>query len=107
MLYTYSRRHYLSSNTFKCEQVHLVNKVSRLLQPSVIYIDGGEKPFLKKVPKTDKTDPKRLKKDLPKIVKGISQDDQVGHKNHIFTYACFHLWTSNITYTLYVRQIFL
>jgi len=61
-----------------------VNKVSRLLQPSVIYIDGGEKPFLKKVPKTDKTDPKRLKKDLPKIVKSISQDDQVGHKNHIF-----------------------
>jgi hypothetical protein len=55
-----------------------VNKVSRLLQPSVIYIDGAEKPFLKKVPKTDKTDPKRLKKDLPKIVKGISQDDQVG-----------------------------
>jgi fatty acid synthase len=49
-----------------------------LLQPSVIYIDGAEKPFLKKVPKTDKTDPKRLKKDLPKIVKGISQDDQVG-----------------------------
>ncbi|PSN29758.1 IQ and AAA domain-containing protein 1 [Blattella germanica] len=35
------------------------------------------KPFLKKVPKTDKTDPKRLKKDLPKIVKGISQDDQI------------------------------
>ncbi|KAJ4427993.1 hypothetical protein ANN_24006 [Periplaneta americana] len=57
--------------------VHLVNKVSRLLQPSVIYMDGAEKPFLKKVPKTDKTDPKRLKKDLPKIVKGISQDDQI------------------------------
>ncbi|KAJ9582282.1 hypothetical protein L9F63_003411, partial [Diploptera punctata] len=56
--------------------VHLVNKVSRLLQPSVIYMDGAEKPFLKKVPKTDKTDPKRLKKDLPKIVKGINQDDQ-------------------------------
>jgi hypothetical protein len=49
----------------------------------VIYIDGGEKPFLKKVPKTDKTDPKRLKKDLPKIVKSITQDDQVGHENHI------------------------
>lgn len=40
-------------------------------------MDGGEKPFLKKVPKTDKTDPKRLKKDLPKIVKGITQEDQV------------------------------
>ncbi|KAK9503007.1 hypothetical protein O3M35_011672 [Rhynocoris fuscipes] len=32
---------------------------------------------MKKVPKTDKTDPKRLKKDLAKIVKGITQDDQV------------------------------
>jgi hypothetical protein len=63
---------------WKHEQVHLVNKVSRLLQPSVIYIDNAEKTFLKKVPKTDKTDPKRLKKDLPKIVKGISHDDQVG-----------------------------
>ncbi|XP_047113172.1 dynein regulatory complex protein 11 [Schistocerca piceifrons] len=57
--------------------VHLVNKVSRLLQPSVIYMDGAEKPFLKKVPKTDKTDPKRLKKDLPKLVKGIAPEDQI------------------------------
>ncbi|KAG8247235.1 Dynein regulatory complex protein 11 [Homalodisca vitripennis] len=56
---------------------HLVSKVSRLLQPSVIYMDGAEKPFLKKVPKTDKTDPKRLKKDLPKLVKSIGPDDQV------------------------------
>jgi hypothetical protein len=68
---------------WKSVQVHLVNKVSRLLQPSVIYIDGAEKPFLKKVPKTDKTDPKRLKKDLPKIVKGISQDDQVRMLNPV------------------------
>ncbi|RZF48213.1 hypothetical protein LSTR_LSTR006180 [Laodelphax striatellus] len=57
--------------------VHLVSKVSRLLQPSVIYMDGAEKPFLKKVPKTDKTDPKRLKKDLPKLLKSISLEDQV------------------------------
>ncbi|GLH14336.1 Spastin [Gryllus bimaculatus] len=57
--------------------VHLVNKVSRLLQPAIIYMDGAEKPFMKKVPKTDKTDPKRLKKDLPKIVKGIGPEDQI------------------------------
>nr|CAD7425193.1 unnamed protein product [Timema monikensis] len=57
--------------------VHLVNKVARLLQPAVIYMDGAEKPFLKKVPKTDKTDPKRLKKDLPKIVKNIGPEDQI------------------------------
>jgi len=49
--------------------IHLVVKVSRLLQPSVIYMDNAERPFVKKIPKTDKSDPKRLKKDLPKIVK--------------------------------------
>lgn len=50
--------------------LHLVNKVSRLLQPSIIYMDSAEKPFMKKTAKGDKTDPKRLKKDLPKLVKG-------------------------------------
>lgn len=50
--------------------LHLVNKVSRLLQPSVIYMDVAEKPFMKKTAKGDKTDPKRLKKDLPRLVKG-------------------------------------
>nr|CAH7712986.1 unnamed protein product [Callosobruchus chinensis] len=49
--------------------MHLVTKVARLLQPSVIYMDNAERPFVKKIPKTDKTDPKRLKKDLPKMVK--------------------------------------
>lgn len=49
--------------------IHLVMKVSRLLQPSIIFMDNCERPFVKKIPKTDKTDPKRLKKDLPKIVK--------------------------------------
>lgn len=50
--------------------LHLVTKVSRLLQPAVIWMDDAEKPFVKKIPKTDKTDPKRLKKDLIKIIKG-------------------------------------
>lgn len=40
-------------------------------------MEGAEKPFVKKVPKTDKTDPKRLKKDLPKLVKGITSEDKV------------------------------
>ncbi|KAK6634164.1 hypothetical protein RUM44_004772 [Polyplax serrata] len=40
-------------------------------------MNGAEKPFMKKVPKTDKTDPKRLKKDLPKLVKGFSPEDQI------------------------------
>lgn len=53
--------------------IHLVMKVSRLLQPSVIWMDEADKPFVKKIPKTDKTDPKRLKKDLVKIIKGKSK----------------------------------
>ncbi|XP_032521307.2 IQ and AAA domain-containing protein 1-like [Danaus plexippus] len=57
--------------------IHLVMKVSRLLQPSVIWMDDAEKPFVKKIPKTDKTDPKRLKKDLVKIIKGICPEDCV------------------------------
>ncbi|XP_063979762.1 dynein regulatory complex protein 11 [Diachasmimorpha longicaudata] len=57
--------------------LHLISKVSRLLQPSVIFMDGAEKPFVKKVPKTDKTDPKRLKKDLPKLVKSFTNEDRV------------------------------
>ena len=52
-------------------------KLSRLLQPSVIFMEGAEKPFIKKVSKTDKTDPKRLKKDLPKLVKSITSEDRV------------------------------
>ncbi|KAK5643004.1 hypothetical protein RI129_009171 [Pyrocoelia pectoralis] len=57
--------------------IHLVLKVSRLLSPAVIYMDNAERPFVKKIPKTDTTDPKRLKKDLPKIVKNFSPDERV------------------------------
>ncbi|CAG0899288.1 unnamed protein product, partial [Darwinula stevensoni] len=57
--------------------VHLVNKVSRLMQPSVIWMDDAEKAFLKRVPRGDKTEPRRLRKELPKLVKAITADDQV------------------------------
>lgn len=57
--------------------LHLVSKVSRLLQPSVIYMDDAERPFVKKVPKGDRTDPKRLKKDLPKLIRNICAEDRV------------------------------
>lgn len=40
-------------------------------------MDDAEKPFVKKVAKMDKTDPKRLKKDLPKLVKSITGEDRV------------------------------
>lgn len=40
-------------------------------------MDDAEKPFVKKVAKTDKTDPKRLRKDLPKLVKSITGEERI------------------------------
>ncbi|KAI4872327.1 hypothetical protein NFI96_027755 [Prochilodus magdalenae] len=58
--------------------LHMVFKVARLMQPSVIWIGEAEKMFYKKVPKEEKElDPKRLKKDLPKILKSIKGGDRV------------------------------
>ncbi|KAM9797036.1 dynein regulatory complex protein 11 [Syngnathus typhle] len=58
--------------------LHLVFKVARLMQPAVILIDGAEKMFYKKVPKEEKPlEPKRLKKDLPKALKLIKEEDRV------------------------------
>ncbi|XP_062854919.1 dynein regulatory complex protein 11 [Trichomycterus rosablanca] len=58
--------------------LHMVFKVARLLQPSVVWIGDAEKMFYKKVPKEEKElDPKRLKKDLPKILKSIKSEDRV------------------------------
>ncbi|KAK7889480.1 hypothetical protein WMY93_025040 [Mugilogobius chulae] len=58
--------------------LHMVFKVARLLQPSVIWIGDAEKMFYKKVPKEEKDlDPKRLKKDLPKALKLIKGEDRV------------------------------
>lgn len=53
-------------------------QMSRILQPSVILIEGGEKVFYKKVPKAEKQDnPKLLQKQLPKMVKAVGPQDQV------------------------------
>ncbi|XP_062308782.1 dynein regulatory complex protein 11 isoform X3 [Osmerus eperlanus] len=58
--------------------LHMVFKVARLMQPSVVWIGNAEKMFYKKVPKEEKElDPKRLKKDLPKILKSIKGEDRV------------------------------
>lgn len=57
--------------------MHMVFKVGRALQPSVIYIGDCEKMFKKKVPKTDLSDPKRLKKELPKALKTIKPEDRL------------------------------
>ncbi|ELU03195.1 hypothetical protein CAPTEDRAFT_153643 [Capitella teleta] len=57
--------------------MHMIFKVGRALQPSVIYIGECEKMFKKKVPKTDLSDPKRLKKELPKALKTIKPEDRI------------------------------
>uniref|UniRef100_A0A452SB12 IQ and AAA domain-containing protein 1-like n=1 Tax=Ursus americanus TaxID=9643 RepID=A0A452SB12_URSAM len=58
--------------------VHIVFKVARLLQPSVIWIGNAEKNFYKRVPKEEKEmDPKRIKKDLTKALRLLSPGDRV------------------------------
>uniref|UniRef100_A0A8D1KMR5 IQ and AAA domain-containing protein 1-like n=1 Tax=Sus scrofa TaxID=9823 RepID=A0A8D1KMR5_PIG len=58
--------------------VHVVFKVARYLQPSVIWIGNAEKNFYKRVPKEDKEmDPKRIKKDLAKALRLLSPGDRV------------------------------
>ncbi|XP_041606983.1 IQ and AAA domain-containing protein 1-like [Vulpes lagopus] len=58
--------------------VHMVFKVARLLQPSVIWIGNAEKNFYKRVPKEEKEmDPKRIKKDLTKALRLLSPGDRV------------------------------
>ncbi|XP_062049793.1 IQ and AAA domain-containing protein 1-like [Lepus europaeus] len=58
--------------------VHMVFKVARLLQPSVIWIGNAEKNFYKKVPKEErKMDPKRIKKDLTRAVRLLAPGDRV------------------------------
>ncbi|NXE45648.1 DRC11 protein, partial [Casuarius casuarius] len=58
--------------------LHMVFKVAKLLQPSVVWIGDTEKTFYKKVPKAEKEmDPKRLKKILPKFLKALKAEDRV------------------------------
>ena len=65
-------------NIFWRSEVEVKNDfIFRLLQPSIIYIDQADKTFLKNVSKTDKSDPKRLKKDLPRLVRSLSPEDRV------------------------------
>ncbi|XP_044287753.1 dynein regulatory complex protein 11 [Varanus komodoensis] len=58
--------------------LHMVFKVAKQLQPSVIWIGDTEKTFYKKVPKAEKEmEPKRLKKQLSKILKTLKIEDRV------------------------------
>jgi hypothetical protein len=85
--------------------VHLMSKVGRLCQPTIFMVDSVEKAYMKKVPKTDKTEPKRLKKQMSKFIKGIAAEDLMmvigltsepwvakmkvlSNKSHAFPFAC-------------------
>ncbi|XP_057360971.1 IQ and AAA domain-containing protein 1-like [Manis pentadactyla] len=58
--------------------VHIVFKVARLLQPSVIWIGNAEKNFYKRVPKEEEEmDPKRIRKDLTKALRLLNPGDRV------------------------------
>ncbi|XP_029394863.1 dynein regulatory complex protein 11 isoform X5 [Mus pahari] len=58
--------------------MHLVFKVARQLQPSVVWIQDTEKTFYKKVPQAEKRiEPKRLKRYLPKLLKLLKPDDRI------------------------------
>ncbi|CAH0578309.1 unnamed protein product [Chrysodeixis includens] len=56
-----------------------VNKISRLMQPTVILVDQADKMFYKKVPKEEKMfDPTRFSKDLFKeIIRPIGTNDKI------------------------------
>lgn len=57
--------------------IHMVWKVARAMTPSIVWIDDCHKIFMKKVPKTDPTDPKRVKKDLIKSIKLLKPEHRV------------------------------
>ncbi|NWX38790.1 DRC11 protein, partial [Steatornis caripensis] len=58
--------------------LHMVLKVAKQLQPSVVWIGDTEKIFSKAVPKAEEgMSPKRLEKVLPKFLKALKAQDRV------------------------------
>uniref|UniRef100_A0A8C2TRK9 IQ motif containing with AAA domain 1 n=1 Tax=Coturnix japonica TaxID=93934 RepID=A0A8C2TRK9_COTJA len=58
--------------------LHMVLKVAKQMQPSVMWIGDTEKPFYKTVPKAEEQiNPKRLEKMLPKLLKALRAEDRV------------------------------
>ncbi|XP_034243046.1 dynein regulatory complex protein 11-like [Thrips palmi] len=58
--------------------LHVVNKVARLLAPTVIVMDNAHRNYYKRVPKAERPlKPKKFARTLKKIVKGIKKPDQV------------------------------
>ncbi|RZF36966.1 hypothetical protein LSTR_LSTR004654 [Laodelphax striatellus] len=75
-----------------CCKKTLVNAMSRIMQPSVIFIDGAHKPFYKRVPRAEKEDnPRMLKSKLMKLLKEINgENDRV-----IFLATSDYPWQGN------------
>ena len=57
--------------------LHMVFKLAKKMQPSIVMIDRTERIFAKKLPKDDLTEPKRIKKDLAKVIKGLKPGHRV------------------------------
>lgn len=58
--------------------LHMVLKVAKLLQPSVLWIDNAEKTFLRRVSKEDRPlEPRRLRRELPRVLRQVGPDDRV------------------------------
>lgn len=56
----------------------MISKVARVYAPSIIFLDAGEKPWLKKVPPEEKyLQPKRFTNYFVKLRKDIKPGDQV------------------------------
>ncbi|XP_052531853.1 dynein regulatory complex protein 11 [Tympanuchus pallidicinctus] len=70
-------RKYPSKNGLQM-MLHMVLKVAKQLQPSVVWIGDTEKTFYKAVPKAEEQmNPKRLEKILPKFLKALKAEDRV------------------------------
>uniref|UniRef100_A0A8B9Z2Z0 IQ motif containing with AAA domain 1 n=1 Tax=Buteo japonicus TaxID=224669 RepID=A0A8B9Z2Z0_9AVES len=57
--------------------LHMILKVAKQLQPSVVWIGETEKIFSKAAPKAEEMNPKRLEKILPKFLKALKAQDRV------------------------------
>jgi len=56
---------------------NMIGKVARAMQPAILMQRDAELGFMKKPPKGDKRDPKRLKKDLPKFMKSLAPGERI------------------------------
>lgn len=67
--------------------INMISRVARVYAPSVIFLDTGEGPWLKKVPPEERhLQPKRFTKQLVQLIKSIAPGDQVRHLDYSYIY---------------------